>query len=95
MQAARGPRPLVLLRSQDIPVTTDSHPPPWFAPRYDVDAAFMTLEQHEGGIHVVSRECRAGIGGHGSVQEDLQHHRHRRAKSTPVRYWCDRPGRFG
>jgi hypothetical protein len=54
MRAARGPRPLALLRSQDIPVTKNPTAPPWFGPRYGVDAAFMRLEQHEGGMHVVS-----------------------------------------
>ena len=40
--------------------------------------SFMRLERHERGIHVVWRECRAGIGSHGSAREALRHHRHHR-----------------
>jgi hypothetical protein len=47
-----------------------------------MDAAFMRLERHERGIQVVSRGCRAGVGGHGSSQWTLQYHRHRRALSS-------------
>jgi hypothetical protein len=41
---------LALLRSQYIPVTNDRRPPPR---GYDMDAALMSFEQHERGIHAL------------------------------------------
>ena len=43
----------MLLRSAMFPVTGDSGPPPRPARGYDVDAAFMSLTQHERGIHAL------------------------------------------
>jgi hypothetical protein len=49
-----------------------------------MNASFMRLERHERGIHAIEKPAGPGIGGRGSAQEILRHHRHRRPASTPV-----------
>jgi hypothetical protein len=60
-----GPLPVVFLRFQQPAGTGDPKP---IAGSYDVDAAFMSFQLHDGGIHAV----RAGAGGAGVMEVSFQ-----------------------